>query len=168
MTKPITRFEFLQGRFSGAERPLRPPWSPPEAAFLESCNQCGDCIEACPTGILRHARGRYPVVDFGRGECLLCGDCVDSCKTGALSRRAQKSPWSLIAAIDSESCLAFKAVECRSCQDPCETRAIVMQQRIGAVPVPRVDADLCNGCGACYGVCPVNAIEIHDPVETAA
>ncbi len=72
------------------------------------------------------------------------------------------------ASINSEVCLAYKSVECRSCLDPCEQRAIEMQYRVGAVAIPLIDEQRCNGCGACYSPCPVNAIEIRNPVEVAA
>jgi ferredoxin-type protein NapF len=43
-----------------------------------------------------------------------------------------------------------------------------MQYRVGAIAIPVVDVDSCNGCGACYAPCPVNAIEIQNPMEVAA
>ncbi len=168
MSQSISRSQFLQGRFSGKDRPLRPPWSAPGAQFMELCNQCGDCIKHCPTKIIKTGRGNYPLIDFDNGECLFCGDCLDVCKTGALKRDAQTPAWSIKAKISSERCLAFKSVECRSCFDPCEQRAIEMRYRVGAVAIPIVDADRCNGCGACYAPCPVNAIELHNPIEVAA
>jgi len=168
MTRNISRAEFLQGRFNGKGRLLRPPWSIPDARFIELCNQCGDCMKHCPTGIIKAGRGNYPLIDFNMGECLFCADCVDVCKTGALRRDAQSPAWSISASIDSERCLAYKSVECRSCFDPCEQRAIEIQYRVGGVAIPRIDAKRCTGCGACYSPCPVNAIQIRNPMEVAA
>ena len=168
MTPEISRSEFLQGRISGRHRPLRPPWARPEPSFLDLCNGCGDCMVKCPTGIIRRGRGNYPRVDFERGECLFCGDCASACKTGALDRKLQLVAWSMVAEIDEQRCLAFKAIECRSCSDPCEQRAIRFDYRVGAVAIPRVDAQACNGCGACYAPCPVDAIQINPVMETAA
>ena len=125
-------------------------------------------MKKCPTGILKAGRGKYPLIDFNRGECLFCAYCVDACQTDALRRDAQNPAWSISASIDSERCLAYKSVECRSCFDPCEQRAIEMQYRVGAVAIPLIDAQRCNGCGACYSPCPVNAIEIRNPLEVAA
>jgi Pyruvate/2-oxoacid:ferredoxin oxidoreductase delta subunit len=68
----------------------------------------------------------------------------------------------------TELCLAFKSVECRSCYDPCENRAIEMRHRVGAVAIPVIDATRCNGCGACHAPCPVTAIEIKNLMEAAA
>ncbi len=168
MTQTISRFEFLRGSFSGKSLTLRPPWSIADTEFLELCNQCGNCIEKCPTGIIRAGRGNYPLIDFKRGECLFCAECVDACQTGALRRDTGSPAWPMRASIDSERCLAHKSIECRACFDPCEQRAIEMQYRVGAVAILLIDEQRCNGCGACYVPCPVNAIEIRNPVEVAA
>jgi ferredoxin-type protein NapF len=168
MTTSINRSDFLQARFRGTARPLRPPWAVAEAQFVAACNQCGDCISRCPTKILRRGRGRYPSVDFQYGECLFCEDCVKACPTGALTQHEQTTPWSLTAILNTELCLAFKSVECRSCYDPCENRAIEMRHRVGAVAIPVIDATRCNGCGACHAPCPVTAIEIKHLMEAAA
>lgn len=167
MTQKITRSNFLRGNFLRGNSPLRPPWSLAEADFIASCNQCGDCISRCPSGIIRRASGGYPAIEFEQGECTFCTECVNACKTGALNPELQPA-WSVRAVLDTEKCLAYKAVECRSCSDPCETRAISMQYRVGAVAVPVIDTDSCSGCGACFAPCPVAAIAIRDPMEVAA
>ncbi len=168
MTAFINRSDFLQARFHGTARPIRPPWAVGETQFITMCNQCGDCISQCPTKIIHHGRGRYPVIDFQRGECLFCEDCVKVCLTGALRLDSQAAPWSLSAILNTEQCLAYKSIECRSCYDPCENRAIEMHNRVGAVAIPVIDATRCNGCGACQAPCPVTAIEIKNPMEAAA
>lgn len=45
------------------------------------CNECGDCIEACPYNML-HATGneKFPIMGF----CTLCGQCIDACPKHAL------------------------------------------------------------------------------------
>jgi len=164
MSLAINRAEFIKGDLKGRSRPLRPPWALPEMVFRSLCNSCGDCIEKCPTGIIEFGRGRIPLLNFDKGECLFCGDCLQVCATGALLEVEGQAPWLINAAIDATKCLAFKGVECRSCEDPCESRAIKMLASIGGVSRPVLDASLCNGCGACYALCPVNAIEMkpHD------
>ncbi len=153
--------QFLRGDFSGRSAPLRPPWALAEAEFAARCDRCGACIDACPTHILRRARGDYPTVDFGFGECLFCGDCVEACGPGALQKQAGGTPWSLRASIDAERCLAYRGVECRSCVDPCEPRAIRMRLRVGGAALPELEQRHCRGCGACYAPCPVGAISLQ-------
>jgi len=153
--------QFLRGDFSGRNAALRPPWALGQAAFVSRCDGCGHCVAACPTHILRTGRGGYPEVDFSSGECLFCRDCVAACRPGALQERAGEAPWSLRASIDAEACVAYRGVECRSCFDPCEPRAIRMQARVGGAAIPELEATNCNGCGACYALCPVRAVSLQ-------
>ena len=161
MTTAISRMQFLRGDFSGRMLLLRPPWALAEQAFVSACDRCGHCIDACPTHILQPGRGGFPDVDFNRGECLFCEECLDACKAGALAKVDGQVPWALKAFVDAGSCIAYQGVECRSCHDPCDTRAIRMPPRPGGVAVPEIDVTLCNGCGACYAVCPVRAVGIR-------
>jgi len=160
--------QFLRGDLSGRNAPMRPPWALDENMFTRLCDTCGECIEQCPTGIIRKGRGNYPVIDFSSGECLFCGDCVAACKPAALNKATGK-PWSVTANIDTRTCIAYRGVECRSCQDPCAVRAISMPPRRGGISVPVLDAGRCNGCGACFNICPVSAVSMNsNPIEQAS
>jgi ferredoxin-type protein NapF len=161
VTTAISRMQFLRGDFSGRTASLRPPWALGEAAFVSRCDGCGHCLAACPTHIIRKGRGGYPEVDFSSGECLFCGDCVAACRPGALQQRADQAPWLLRASIDAGVCVAHRGVECRSCSDPCEPRAIRMRVRVGGAAIPQLETGNCNGCGACYALCPVGAISLQ-------
>jgi len=51
--------------------------SAPEMTFMESrCLSCGECVKACPQGIVGNER------EFA-SSCILCGSCVDACPPGA-------------------------------------------------------------------------------------
>ena len=160
----ISRSEFLQGNLGSRNRPIRPPWSLPEMVFRWQCTSCGDCLEKCPTDIIEFGRGQIPVINFDKGECLFCEDCLNACNAKALVKKENQAPWLYKSAIDNDSCLAYKAVECRACQDPCESRAIRFIAIAGSMSKPNIDSNLCNGCGACYSVCPTHAISIA-PVQ---
>jgi ferredoxin-type protein NapF len=163
MGNAINRAQLLRGDFSGRSRPIRPPWSPSEDDFVEHCTRCGDCISVCPQHILDKGRGGFPRVDFSRGECLFCGECVQACKPGVLAGWSPQgdgpAPWSVLARFENQ-CLALKGVECRSCADQCDTAAIRFRLVAGGVAQPMLELTHCNGCGACYSVCPVQAIEL--------
>ena len=59
-----------------------------------------------------------------------------------------------------ESCVEAKGVSCRRCGEACDADAIHFKP-IGGGRNTAVLADtLCNGCGACLSVCPVNAITL--------
>jgi ferredoxin-type protein NapF len=150
--------QFLRGDISGRNTPIRPPWSHAENTFIDTCTGCGDCITQCPTKIISKGRGNYPVINFKAGECVFCGDCVDACKVDALVNIKGQQPWTVTAAINTENCLAFKGVECRGCYDPCEAESIKITPRLGGVSTPTLDSTLCTGCGACFAICPSNAI----------
>lgn len=164
----ISRRRFLRGRLRRVEPAQRPPWALEEAAFVERCTRCEACIEACPVGILIHADGGYPTVDFSRGECSFCAQCVTSCEPRALQRAsAQARPWALRVQI-GPACLAAHGVECRVCGEACPAAAIRFRPRLGGVALPALDASACSGCGACYAPCPTRAIALRaaDEVST--
>ncbi len=160
MSVPVSRMQFLRGDFKGKESPLRPPWAIAENLFTEICTNCGECVSHCPTHIIKQGRANFPVVDFSTDECLFCEQCVDVCKPQALLKKADKPPWSIKVSIDENTCIAHKGVECRSCYDPCESRAIKMPPRLGGISIPLINTDSCTGCGACVSVCPVQAVTI--------
>ena len=162
MTSRVSRMQFLRGDFKGKETPLRPPWAIAESQFLEICDGCGDCITNCPTKIIKKARAGYPVIDFSADECTFCEQCVDACKPHALLKKHQQPPWQATASIDESKCITYQNVECRSCSDPCETRAIKMPPRLGGISIPELNTSDCTGCGACVSVCPVSAILVHN------
>jgi ferredoxin-type protein NapF len=156
----IDRAQFLRGAWRGGRQPLRPPWALIEERFTEVCDGGGRCIAHCPEGILLHGRGGHPEVDFNRGECSFCRECVDGCPTGALQVVDGQAPWTLQARI-GDACIAYQGVECRSCGEYCEPRAIVFRLQAGGVARPKLTVTDCTGCGACVKPCPVGAITIH-------
>ena len=163
MHAEISRRQFLRGDLRGKHVSIRPPWSLPEVDFQQACSSCGECVSRCPESILIIGGGRYPEVDFHRGECTFCGDCVDSCPTNALSRTAGVSvenPWSVKATI-AENCLANNHVSCLTCAESCEPEAITLDFGSAGTSKPKFNIDLCNGCGACFAPCPVNAISLR-------
>ena len=91
-----------RGFFRGRPHPraeIRPPWALDEAAFIDACTHCNDCLGACPEHIVVAGDGGFPTIDFRRGECTFCGDCASACKTGALQRSEGRQPWLLKAKI---------------------------------------------------------------------
>ncbi|MDQ7001856.1 MAG: ferredoxin-type protein NapF [Ghiorsea sp.] len=157
----MQRRQFLKGTWKGdTALPLRPPWAMQENLFQEACTQCGDCLSACPEGVLkRESPQGYPMVDFTLGECTFCQKCVDICPTPALDK-IQAHPWSVKANINGQ-CLAQQAVICTTCAEQCEVGAIRFKPRLGHVAVPELNTDACTACGACVAPCPVQAIEVR-------
>lgn len=155
----VSRRGFLRGR-PRPKAEIRPPWALAEAAFIDRCTRCDDCLPACPQSILIGGDGGYPTVDFSLGECTFCGACVTACRPQALIRADNQAPWHLKALI-SDLCLARQGVECRVCGDFCDVRAIRFTPRLGGSPLPEIAAEQCTGCGACQAPCPSQAIAIR-------
>ncbi len=157
----VSRAQLLSGVLNNGNPPFRPPWSVPEIDFVEQCNGCGDCITACPENLIVVGRGKLPRMDFLRGGCDFCADCVSVCKTGALARdvESDQTPWKIKASIQP-GCLSLKAVICRSCGEVCDERAIRFTLERGGVARPFLDSEFCTGCGACFSVCPIQAITL--------
>lgn len=160
------RRAFLLGQSPSRARtlpqPFRPPWAVVEAEFLDLCSRCGDCVAACPTGLLSPGSGHYPEADFLAGYCNFCADCAQACKPLALNPRRQERPWQLLAHM-GEDCLPRQGVLCRSCEERCEVGAIRFSPRLGGPALPWVDSLQCNGCGACVADCPTRAIRLAPP-----
>lgn len=148
------RRSFFLGRRATA--PVRPPWST-EAAILSACTSCGDCVASCPSNIIEMGAGNYPEVRLDKAECTFCGRCAEVCRADVFD--LTRKPFRHTVAI-GESCLSKAGIECRSCQDACPETAIRFRPRLGRPAEPVLQADMCNGCGACLAPCPVNAISV--------
>lgn len=158
MNKSISRSQFIRGDIRGKQRHIRPPWAVGEQAFTDRCARCNDCIDGCPENILSRDQQGFPKVNFMKGECTFCGDCARRCTTDALHFNEAATPWPVKASIGTR-CLPLQGVVCGRCAEECEQRAIRIQLVAGGIGIPRLETDACNGCGACFRVCPGSAIE---------
>lgn len=158
----MSRRAFFRGRLKPSDAALLPPWANPD--FHDICTRCKDCAQACPENIIKPGEGGYPNVDFNLGECTLCHECEKSCESNALDAKTTRVPWNQHASITIDSCLSANSVVCRSCSEICDQRAITFQLYSGSRSEPKIDTNLCNGCGACVGPCPANAISIRKSV----
>lgn len=161
-----TRRRFLGGVRPVATQRYLPPWAGDAQGFLERCTRCGDCIGACPVGLLALGADGYPAPQFDRLACRLCGECVAACVPRALDRSDGRAVFAHVAQI-GVGCLALQGVECRVCGEACEVAAIAFRPRLRGVAQPAIDASRCNGCGACAVVCPSHAVALRAPSEAA-
>ncbi|MEW6446951.1 MAG: 4Fe-4S binding protein [Bacillota bacterium] len=49
----------------------------------DKCEACGECVEACPAGILEMVDGKVQITD--ETACLGCETCITVCPTGAIT-----------------------------------------------------------------------------------
>lgn len=170
----LPRRQFLRGKFLTALQSekekkqgfngIRPPWAADETEFVAGCARCGDCVQACETKVLIVGAGGFPEIDFTRAECTFCKGCATVCRQPVF-RSFDEPAWTHKIEIQSV-CLAFRGVECRSCEDNCKSRAIRFKREIGGIAKPQVNLQTCNGCGACLSVCPVSAVKILKELTT--
>lgn len=164
----LPRRHFLRGQFLTSLQSeqvkqqgfqgIRPPWSVENTLFIQSCTRCDACIQVCETHILIKGDGGFPEIQFSRGECTFCQKCVEVCQQPVF-RPLSEPAWAHKVEITAH-CLTQKSVECRSCEDSCESRAIRFTRQIGRVSQPMIMLEACNGCGACIKSCPVSAIKV--------
>lgn len=162
------------GRVFGERRPthplLRPPGALPEPDFLSACVRCGQCVEACPTNVLRLAGTRTgsgigtPYLVPEDIPCHLCQGhdrpkCIAACPTEALQPVADLRDIRMgTAVIDEDRCLAYNQVICRACWHACPfpNAAIRFDPRLRPVVIETA----CVGCGLCTHACPTTPTSI--------
>ncbi len=164
---------------------IRPPGSLPEDEFLAKCIKCGECMKVCLTNVLHPTyleaglEGMWSPflnmdVSYCEYQCTLCGQV---CPTSAIEEitliernptEPGKKPVKIGQAFfDKNRCLPWALdIPCLVCEEHCPTptKAIWVKKvevigRNGEViklQQPRVDPELCIGCGICQDVCPIN------------
>lgn len=152
---------------------VRPPYAQDELLFVGMCTACGDCIAACPHGVVFplpaslgvHVAGT-PALDLLNKGCHLCEDwpCVASCKTGALRLPEREMhecalPMLAAASIRTDACLPYQGPECGACAASCPVPGALYWERWR----PRIEAAVCVGCALCRESCVVHpsAIQIR-------
>ncbi|MCK3658024.1 ferredoxin-type protein NapF [Pasteurellaceae bacterium Pebbles2] len=163
----LPRRSFLRGHFLNTlqsdqvkqqgHNAIRPPWAD-LTQFTEKCTACGKCQEACESRIIVRGAGGFPEIQFSQGECTFCQKCVDVCPEPVF-RSTTETPWTHKVEIQ-QNCLLKQRIECRSCGDSCESRAIRFRPKLGGIVELVLTLESCNGCGACLSVCPTQAIHI--------
>lgn len=164
---------------AGSRNPelIRPPGSLEEKEFLKRCVKCGECMKVCTTNGLQPAlleagwEGIWspvlvPRIGYCEYRCTLCGQV---CPTGAIKRLDQKEKARTsigTVMFDKGRCLPYAhAAPCIVCEEVCPTpkkaiwlEEVTVRDRSGGevvVKQPRVDLELCIGCGICETKCLV-------------
>lgn len=138
----------------------RPPWARENAAFLVHCTQCHECIEACPQKVLKVSDEQepglsgLPILSLEHGVCDFCEQCVEACKSGALSKLQGQRLQAIVEV--SNHCESGYGQPCSMCVETCESGALSVELN----QKPRVDANLCSGCGECGLSCYSRAISM--------
>jgi ferredoxin len=159
-----------------------------ENDLLAKCVRCGDCLRSCPTGGLQPSiteiglEGLWtPILVPRLGYCdYSCNACGLVCPAEAIpSLNLEEKRQQVIgsAYIDENRCIAWADhIECVVCEEMCPLpeKAITLEEvevnssygEKTTIPLPRVNRDICIGCGICEYKCPINgeaAIRVYTP-----
>ncbi|MDR3432356.1 MAG: ferredoxin-type protein NapF [Rouxiella aceris] len=131
----------------------RPPQAVVEPLFLQRCDGCGDCVQACAYGIIYLEQQKAQLqVDYA--DCNLCADCTRACSKDALDATLPMDTG--LRPVISSQCLGRLDDGCRMCEIACPGSAIFFNQH----HQPVVKNDQCTGCGKCKFVCYHGAITL--------
>ena len=145
---------------------IRPPASGRSARFTRLCVRCGNCVRACPNGIIRFggtgagwAGVLAPEVSFEWDYCpASCTACGQVCPTGAIPRFDKAGKFTVpmgCAEVDMQSCLLGEGRECGACAGACPHEALELAwDKVEMVSRVVVNTKACTGCGYCEYVCP--------------
>lgn len=83
---------------------------------FQSCTNCGDCSQFCPTDALFLSSDKQAIF-FSQGKCIGCGICEDICKPKAIT---DKEGFDLVSiAYDrAEQLVRYEMVMCHECRCP--------------------------------------------------
>ena len=160
-------------------RLLRPPGVRSEDEFLKRCVRCGECMKVClksalyPAAYQAGIEGFYtplliPRLGYCEYNCTLCGQV---CPTGAIPALPKASKQREVigkAVFDKNHCIPFaRKTDCIVCEEHCPIPEKAIRSRevtvIGAdgltrtIKEPYLVEEICNGCGICENVCPLES-----------
>lgn len=153
---------------AGTDRrpPCRPPGARDESQFVALCTRCGNCVRACPHGIIERDLGEYgltslltPVLAFRDDYCREdCTRCTEVCPSGALGHLSVQDKAKVrmgLPRVDMALCLLGDDRECSACARWCPYSAVrYVFSETQYTLVPQIDSAKCTGCGACEAACP--------------
>lgn len=146
--------------------PITPPGSVNREHFQQQCTSCHLCVSKCPSHVLKPAFMEYglggmmqPTVSFDKGFCNFdCTVCGDICPNGAILplsvEQKHLTQMGYVVFIE-ENCIVYTdGTSCGACSEHCPTQAIAMVPYKDGLTIPRVNTEICVGCGGCEYVCP--------------
>lgn len=148
------------------ETPLSPPGSVSHAHFLQHCTSCHLCVTRCPSHVLKPAFLEYglggiiqPMMDFEKGFCNFdCTVCGDVCPNGAIKpltvEQKHKTQMGKVVFLEKNCIVLRDHTSCGACSEHCPTQAVAMIPYKDGLTLPKVNPEICVGCGGCEYVCP--------------
>ena len=150
-----------------AKHAVMPPGAMSLDHFTSKCTACQLCVSNCPGRVLKPAALEYgiggfmqPRLDFDSGMCEFeCSNCSNVCPNGALQPlklEDKKQVQIGLAEYFQKRCVVVTdRTYCGACAEHCPTGAVHMVDWEEGLTIPKVEQELCIGCGACEFICPV-------------
>ena len=157
-----------QGENTTARKaPVTPPGSLNLERFKKFCTGCHLCVVHCPSHVLKPAG-----LDFGWGyllkphmsydksycnySCTVCGEICPTHAIKTITVEQKKVTQMGVAHFDRDKCVVkTDETDCGACVEHCPMQAVHMVPYKGILTIPKVEKELCIGCGACESICPV-------------
>jgi ferredoxin len=146
---------------------VMPPGAIDFERFTSKCTACQLCISNCPGNVIKPAALQYglsgflqPRLDFDSGMCEFdCIKCSNICPNGALEpltvKRKKRLQIGLAKYFRKICVVVTDRTHCGACAEHCPTGAVHMVDWEDGLTIPKVEPELCIGCGACEFICPV-------------
>jgi ferredoxin len=147
--------------------PLTPPGSLNIERFKDLCTGCHLCVVQCPTHVLHPAGLKFglgymlkPYMSYENSYCnYSCTICSEVCPTDAIKPITSEDKKTIqigIANFHRELCVVYtEENDCGACSEHCPSQAVHMIPYKGTLTIPKVESELCIGCGGCESICPV-------------
>ena len=135
---------------------LRPPGALPESQFVNTCQQSGGCIVACPAeAIFANEYDQLPYLDPDQQPCVVCDSlaCMAVCPSGALEPTPMEEIAVGLAVVNYGLCLNTEGIECKACVDLCPLGESAIRFDSDSQEVNVIESG-CIGCGVCQYHCP--------------
>lgn len=146
---------------------VTPPGSISHDHFLSACTACHLCVSACPTDVLKPSFLEYgpsgimqPFMDYRISFCNFeCVKCSEVCPSGAILpltvEQKITTQTGKVRFVENNCIVYTDKTSCGSCSEHCPTQAVTMVPYSGELTIPKINTDICVGCGACEYACPV-------------
>ncbi|MDR0349335.1 MAG: 4Fe-4S binding protein [Tannerella sp.] len=147
--------------------PVTPPGAFNLERFKDKCTACHLCVTQCPSNVLKPAGLTYgfgymlkPYMSYKDSYCNYeCTVCSEICPTQAIrpiTVEEKKTVQIGIAQFNMDLCIVkTENTDCGACSEHCPTQAVHMIPYEGTLTIPKVEPELCVGCGGCESICPV-------------